>query len=75
MKQIKTGAAVLAAIAVLSSCSNDEPAATPETESEATPETETDEPTTPSSTPTATYEIVPTESVSIERRSVGDPGR
>jgi len=66
MKQIKTCAAILAAIAVLNSCSNDDPAATPGTDSEATPKTETDEPTTPSSTPTATYEILPAESVSID---------
>ena len=57
MTQIKTGAAVLAAIAVLTSCSNDDPAATPQAES--------DEPKTPSSTPSATYEIVPDESGAI----------
>jgi hypothetical protein len=61
MTHIKTGAAVLAAIAVLTSCSNDDPAATPEAGS--------DEPTTPSGTPSATYEIVPSEGRSIRAGS------
>jgi hypothetical protein len=50
MKTKMTGVAALAAIAVLSSCSNDDPAATPRAT--------TDEPTTPSSTSTADCQAV-----------------
>jgi hypothetical protein len=51
MTKIKTGAAALAAIAVLSSCSNDDPAATPKAEN--------DEPTTGSPTTGAAAECQP----------------
>jgi hypothetical protein len=56
MTQIKTGAAALAAIAVLASCSNEDPAGN---------DSGADEQTTTSSTPTAGYKIVPDESGAI----------
>lgn len=51
--QIKTGAAALAALAVLTSCSNDDPAASPNP-------TDNEPPTT--STPTPDYKPIPDES-------------
>ena len=55
MTQIKTGAAALAAIAVLTSCGNDGPSANPKPE----------EPTT-TSTPTPDYTLIPDESGFID---------
>ena len=55
MTQIKTGAAALAAIAVLTSCGNDDPSANPKPE----------EPTT-TSTPTPDYTLIPDESGFID---------
>lgn len=71
MTQIKTAATALAAIAVLSSCGNDDPAAISKAANA--------EPTTTSSTPTDDYQLLPDESAPIAAgpwavRAEGLPG-